>query len=174
MTLTNEDIFNMTVPLGEACGCYEDRGCLDSIYCTCNCKCCHIQRDVDADIICGACRNGAAVHSVNLTNYLGDDEFKQVCESCYKTYRAELGYNDYVEDVEDVGYLYIIDEGNESNDCPPDCDCDSDSTLTCVNQLSTIDEGDVSHICAPDCECDRDSTLSDAVENWCGRSISLY
>ncbi len=73
------------VDAGEPCGCIVKQGCMDSMYCSCSCTNCLIQRQVDAKIRCGACRNGKSVQFVELTDVYGDLTITSLCNSCHET-----------------------------------------------------------------------------------------
>ena len=101
MTPTNEDIFNMTVPSGEPCGCYENRGCLVSMYCSCECTCCLVQRLVDASKTCYTCRQHKAVKWIEYTDLNGDESMRRVCIDCYRTHLVDTGLLEPIEEDED-------------------------------------------------------------------------
>lgn len=73
------------VDVGEPCGCIVKQGCMDSMYCSCSCTNCLIQRQVDADIRCGACRIGKSVQFVELTDVYGDLSITSLCNLCHET-----------------------------------------------------------------------------------------
>lgn len=73
------------VDVGEPCGCIFNQGCMDSMYCSCACVKCLIQRQVDANIRCGACRIGKSVQFVELTDVFGEQMFTSLCKGCHET-----------------------------------------------------------------------------------------
>ena len=89
----------MVVPDGEPCGCLNKQGCLDSMFCSCECANCMIQRRVDAGLTCYTCRMNCAQHFVDIPDYDGSWSHRDICSKCFKVYRAEMGFLD--EDVED-------------------------------------------------------------------------
>ena len=115
MTPNNEDIFNMTVPSGEPCGCYDKRGCLDSMYCSCECACCLVQRQVDAAKTCFTCRKHKAVQWIDYADLNGDESVRRVCIDCYRTYLVGCGVLDPIEEEEEN------EEQSEDSDSEDGC-----------------------------------------------------
>jgi hypothetical protein len=126
---TTNMFINMVVPDGEPCGCYENRGCLDSMYCSCECKCCLVQRLVDASRICYTCRKNHAAHWIEYEDINGDDVINKICNDCHQ------------KDLIFKGLLEPIDE---------DCDTEEDEQL-CIRDEEDGDEDD------SDADRDRDS-----------------
>jgi hypothetical protein len=132
MTPTNEDIFNMTVPLGEACGCYDNRGCMDSMYCSCECEACLIQRLVDANEICHACRSRTVAECVACETENGDDEFRFVCTHCADIYHENIP--DVDSDDESVG-SYAEGELLEEGEIVGDRSHEDDESVSSLNSF---------------------------------------
>jgi hypothetical protein len=101
MTPNNEDIFNMTVPSGEPCGCYDKRGCLDSMFCSCECACCLVQRQVDAAKTCFTCRKHKAVQWIGYYDSNGDESIRRICIDCYRTHLIGCGLLEPIEEEEE-------------------------------------------------------------------------
>lgn len=92
----------MAVPDGQPCGCYDNRGCLDSMYCSCECACCLVQRQVDAAKICFTCRKHKAIQWIEYTDLRGDESIRRVCIDCYRTYLVGCGLLEPIEEEEEV------------------------------------------------------------------------
>lgn len=100
----------MTVPLGEPCGCYDNRGCLDSAFCACECEPCRIQRGVDAYEICYMCRSGTVTECVMVDDEFGEDTCRFLCTDCAEFYHGDdASDGDYEEGA-------IIGGNNEYED----------------------------------------------------------
>lgn len=78
---------NMTVPEGEPCGCHDNRGCFESMYCSCDCTECLIQRRVDAGLTCASCKKKPALFTVDYPDISGDMLYGQnICKGCFRIY----------------------------------------------------------------------------------------
>lgn len=107
----------MTVPSGEPCGCYDNRGCLDSMYCSCECKCCLVQRQLDANRTCHACKKHKALFWIEYTDLDGDEATHKVCIGCFVVHQIENGLLDPIPEEEE--------EEERENSTDSDSDCDS-------------------------------------------------
>ncbi len=123
MTPSHEDIFNMTVPSGEPCGCYDNRGCLDSMYCSCECTCCLAQRLIDANRTCSACKKHKAIQWIEYEDLNGDESLHKVCVDCFRTHLIGQGLLEPIEEEDEEeeeddedsdsedGYYYRVTAG---------------------------------------------------------------
>lgn len=127
MMPTTEDIFRLAVPYGEPCGCYENRGCLESIYCSCECDKCSIQRRVDAGVLCSTCRVNQPHHHIEIENGLGETEFHFVCTDCFKIREGIDDDDDSDTETDPKSEVETVD--GCVHICPPDCSCDDTMSI---------------------------------------------
>jgi len=92
----------MVVPDGEPCGCYENRGCLDSMYCSCECKCCLVQRLVDSNRTCYSCRSNRAAHWIEYEDMDGDETIQKVCIDCHQKHLIFKGILEPIDEEVDT------------------------------------------------------------------------
>lgn len=88
------EMINMMVPEGEPCGCQDERGCFDTMYCSCDCYACLIERRVFAGLTCASCKKGDALFYVDYPDINGDMLYGQrICKGCFKIYCTHFGVN---------------------------------------------------------------------------------